>query len=112
MQINCFIWIADKPMGDDESALGAIMELNKIIWILDTPTEGRSIGGLRYIGPSTVTLSLSLSLGVNSAKGLSGLPTSYPGQGQHIVPRHGCLRPTPETEKRMAVGYDVLTLSG
>jgi hypothetical protein len=39
MQINCFIWIADKPMGDDESALGAIMELNKIIWILDTPTE-------------------------------------------------------------------------
>jgi hypothetical protein len=75
MQINCFLWIADKPMGDDESALGAIMELNKIIWILDTPTEGRSIGGLRYIGPSTVTLS--------EAKGLVALGCEMLRCAQH-----------------------------
>ncbi len=31
MQINCFIWIADKPTGDDESAVGAIMHMNTLI---------------------------------------------------------------------------------
>src|SRR5216683_2338753 len=41
------------------------MEMNKIIWILGIPTEGRSIG------TDTVTLSPSLPLRVNSAKGLS-----------------------------------------
>ncbi|TME07448.1 MAG: hypothetical protein E6I80_11625 [Chloroflexi bacterium] len=41
-----------------------------------------------------------------------GLPTSSPGQGQHIVARHRCVGPPPEAEKRLSVGYDVLTLRG
>ncbi len=41
-----------------------------------------------------------------------GLPTSLPGQGQYIVARHRCVGPPPEADKRISVGYDVLTLRG
>jgi hypothetical protein len=84
MQINCFIWIADKPMGDDESALGAIMELNKIIWILDTPTEGRSIGGLRDTSaPPLSPHSLRSGQALSEAKGLVALGCEMLRCAQH-----------------------------
>src|SRR6266496_2400342 len=74
------------------------------------------------IGPSTVTLSAAKGLSRWAARCFAkftlsvahvyGLPTSLPGQGQHIVARHRWVGPPPEADKRLSVGYDVLTLRG
>jgi len=83
------------PLSQHTTILRTLKQMMKVAWMVAQPEHSRKVH-------HTVMLSTFVY----------GLPTSSPGQGQHIVARHRCMGPPPEAEKRLSVGYDVLTLRG